>query len=77
MVARAGGYYGAAFQGSRGVIQGDLLSPTIFNVMVDMAVRHWVVVIVEDTERGERGKEGRNHNALLYVDDVTVASSDP
>ena len=41
MVARAGGYYGPAFQGVRGE-----LSLTIFNVMVDAVARHWVTVMV-------------------------------
>ena len=40
MVVRAGGYYGTAFQGAREVTQGDPLSPTIFNVVVDAVVRH-------------------------------------
>ena len=40
MVARAGGYYGEAFKGARGVTQGDPLSPNIFNVVVDVVVRH-------------------------------------
>ena len=40
MVARAGGYYGMAFQGSIRVTQGDPLYPTIFNVVVDAVVRH-------------------------------------
>ena len=35
MVARAGGYYGTAFQGAHRVTQGYPISPTIFNVMVD------------------------------------------
>ena len=39
-VAREGGYYGTAFQGFRGVIQGDPLFPTIFNVVVDAVVHH-------------------------------------
>ena len=57
MVARAGGYYGAAFKGDQGVTQGDLLSPTIFNVVVDVVVIHWVTVMVEGAEeRGERGQ---------------------
>ena len=42
MAARAGGYYGEAFKGERGVTQGDPLSPTIFNVVVDAVVRHWL-----------------------------------
>ena len=47
MVARAGGYSGAAFTGVQGVTQGYLLSPTIFNVMVGAVVQHWVSVMVE------------------------------
>ena len=37
-VARAGGYYRTAFRGERGVMQGNPLSPTIFNVVVDAVV---------------------------------------
>ena len=40
MVAQAGGYYGKEFRGEIGVTQGDPLSPTIFNVVVDAVVRH-------------------------------------
>ena len=54
MVARAGGYYRAAFQGACGVTQGDPLSPTIFNVVVGTVVRHWVTVLVKCGE--EQGK---------------------
>ena len=46
MVARAGGYYGTGFKGARGVTQGNPLSPTIFNVVVDAVVRHWVTLSV-------------------------------
>ena len=61
MVARVGGYYRTVFKGARGVTQGDPLSPTIFNVVVDAVVRHWVTLAVEEAEkRGERGKEGRH-----------------
>ena len=47
MVARATGYYRTAFGGDRGVTQGDPLSPTIFNVVVDAVVRHCINGIVE------------------------------
>ena len=78
MVASSGGYYGADFKGYRGVTHGDPLYPTIFNLVVDVVVRHWVAVIVDGAEeRGKRGKDGRNHNALFYMDDGMVASPDP
>ena len=74
MVARAGGYYGTAFWGDIGVTQGDPLSPTIFNVVVDAVVRHWVTgVIAEAKAQGELGKEGRHQAALFYADDGMVA----
>ena len=58
MVARAGGYYGTGFKGERGVTQGDPLSPTIFNVVVDAVVRHWVTMAIEAVEnRGRGGRE--------------------
>ena len=66
MVARAGGYYGTAFGGERGVTQGDPLSPIIFNVVVDAVVRHWVHGVMEEAEaREETGQEGR-HQAALF-----------
>ena len=78
MVARAGGYYGESFKGSRGVTQGDPLSPTIFNVVVDAVVRHWIEGLVTETEeKGEMGREGRHQLAVFYADDGMVVSSDP
>ena len=78
MVARAGGYYRTAFKGAQGVTQGNPLSPTIFNVVVDAVVLHWVTMEIDNAEkRGERGKEGRHQAALFYADDDMVASSDP
>ena len=47
MVARAGGYYRTAFGGERDVTQGDPLSLTIFNVVVDAVIRHWVHGVME------------------------------
>ena len=78
MVARAGDYYGKAFKGERGATQGDLLSPTIFNVVVDAVVCHWATGVVADAEaRGELGQEGQHQAALFYADNGMVASSDP
>ena len=56
MVVRAGGYYGADFKGERGVTQGNLLSPTIFNVVVDTVVWHWLEGLQAAKE--EKGAKG-------------------
>ena len=53
MAARAGGYYGMAFGGERGVTQGDPLSPTLFNVVVDAVVRHWLEGLRKDNDERE------------------------
>ena len=60
------------------MMQRDPLSPTIFNVVVDVVARHLVTVMVEGAEeQGERGQEGRHQNALVYKDIEMVASLDP
>ena len=57
MVVRAGQNYGTGFKGEHGVTQGDPLSPTIFNVVVDAVVRHWLLLDTQEAERrGERGR---------------------
>ena len=77
MAARAGGHYGKAFKGARGVTQGDPLSPTIFNVLVDAVVRHWIEGLITDTEeKGDTGREGRHQLAVFYADDGMVVLSD-
>ena len=41
--------------------QGDPLSPTILNVVVDEVVHHWFTIAVTEVEtRKERGREGRH-----------------
>ena len=45
MVAKAGSYFGRLFKGYQGVMQGDPLSPTIFNMILVAVIRHWVTVV--------------------------------
>ena len=47
MLAKVGRYYWDVFKGARGMTQVDPLSPTIFNVVLDAVVQHWVTVILE------------------------------
>ena len=78
MVVRVGGYYGDAFKGTWGMTQGNPLSSTIFNVVVDVVVQHWLTMAIEDAyKREQMGKEGRHQASLFYADDGMVASSDP
>ena len=51
MVARTGEYYGEPFHGERGVMQGDPLLPTKFNVVVDAVLCHWESLVVEGAGR--------------------------
>ena len=55
MVARAGGYYREAFKAARGVRQGNPLSPTIFNVVMDFLVRHWVTMLLDKADKRGQG----------------------
>ena len=48
MVAREGEYCGEPFCAERGVTQGDPLSPTIFNVVVDAVVSPWESLLVAE-----------------------------
>ena len=63
---------------SKGFTQGDPLSPTIFNVVVDAVVRHRVNGLVDEAEeKGETGREGLHQSAVFYVDNDMVVSSEP
>ena len=77
MAAKAGGHYRPAFQSHRRVTQGDPLSPTNFNMVVDAVIYHWVTVVGGHQEGA--GQEGLGTtiqalSALFYADDGFVAS---
>lgn len=41
VVPRQNGFYGNPFRAERGVTQGDIISPMLFNIVVDFVVREW------------------------------------
>ena len=53
MVARAVGYFGLLFNGYHEVKQGDPLSTTLFNVVVDAVILHRVTVVAPTKESME------------------------
>ena len=50
IVAKAGGNYGPSFQSHHRVTQVDPLSPTIFNVVVETIIGHWMAVVSHPQE---------------------------
>ena len=72
MVAQAGGYYGAPFRGEIGVTQGDPLSPTIFDMVVDAVVYHWKSLVVE----GEIGDSIRDNRYGEWKVERTIRDRD-
>ena len=67
MVPRQSGYFGRAFGAHRGVRQGDIMSPVIFNVMVDAVIRHW---------RATDSTGIDLETLLFYADDGLLAGTD-
>jgi Reverse transcriptase (RNA-dependent DNA polymerase) len=81
-VARQGDYHGPAFKLSRGVTQGGIFSSTLFNILVDAVLRHWLEVCAnEPDEQARAGIEARVVELLMhflaYVDDTSLGSQDP
>ena len=48
MVVKSGGYYGTIFKGCHRFIQGYPLSITLFNIVVDTMIHHWITVVVAE-----------------------------
>ena len=58
-------------------MQGEPLSPTLFNVVVDAIVRHWLEGLqAEKEEKDAKGGEG-HFLAVFYADDGMVGATDP
>ena len=74
LTCRANRYYGNPFKASRGVTHGGLLSPHLFNVMVDAVVREWLrQVLGNKAAKSGYGDKVQNFLALFYVDDGYIA----
>jgi exonuclease III len=77
LAARQADYYGEPFKATRGLTQGDPLSPTIFNVVVDAIIRAWL----SSMDDGAETTEGFGFNvfekiACFYADDGMIGARD-
>jgi hypothetical protein len=66
IVPKSGGYFGIPFPAWRGVHQGDIISPIIFNIIGDAVVREWYFRMGDD-----------NTQTFFYTDDGRLAGTDP
>jgi hypothetical protein len=69
VVARQQGYYGDPFKSKRGTTQGDIISPTIFNIIVDAIVRAWYHQL-ESENLSDKVR------AVFFADDGHIYSND-
>jgi hypothetical protein len=64
LIPKSGGFYGQLIHAERGVRQGDVLSPIIFNIVMDCVLREWFDKI---------GKESSDLISIFYADDGRLA----
>ena len=64
LVPKVGGYFGKPVSSTRGTLQGDVISPDIFNIVIDCIVRHWEFVLSQDGVPLESSV-----HCLFYADD--------
>ena len=78
MVAKADGYFGHPFNGFQCVTQGDPLYPTIFNVVMDAIIHHWVrLVMPTEAGMGGLGLTIIDLPKYFYADYDLVTSTQP
>ena len=66
------------FKGFRGVTQGEPLSPTIFNMVMDVLVWHWVEDMAESAGgQGGCRREVIHKNTPFYANDGMIEPSEP
>ena len=76
MVDRSGGYFRCLFNGYQDVTQGNPLSFTIFSVVVDAVIRHWVTVMTPtEAGTGVLALTIIDLAVYFYTDDGPVAST--
>jgi hypothetical protein len=72
MVTKQAGFFGKPFRASRGVRQGDITSPFIFNIVCDAVIREW-----ESQMNNGTAQERKETRAQFYADDGLLSGENP
>ena len=72
MVTKQAGFFGKPFRASRGVHQGDITSPFIFNIVCDAVIREW-----ESQMNHGTAQERKETRAQFYADDGLLSGENP
>jgi len=78
VIPKQADFFGIPFYQDSGQITGSILGPLIFNIVVDLVVRYWMTIMVDDG--GTSAMTGLTVKELLllfYADDGMIASRDP
>ena len=70
MIPKQAGFFGKPFRARRGVRQGDIMSPIIFNIVADAVIREWEVLVEEDENIDSI------IGSLFYADDGVLSGND-
>jgi Reverse transcriptase (RNA-dependent DNA polymerase) len=66
MIPKQAGFYGKPFRAKWGVRQGDIISSTIFNIIVDAVIREW----------SSKSDNNQLVEGLFYADEGLLISED-
>ena len=78
IVSKSGRYFGRLLKEYQGVTQGDPLSPTIFNVVLDAIICRWVTVVMPtEAGTGGLGLTIIDMAEYLYANDGLMSSTQP
>jgi hypothetical protein len=70
MVTKQSGFFGNPFRATRGVRQGDIMSPIIFNIICDAVIREWEAQLNQDNQSVQIRTQ-------FYADDGLLSGEDP
>lgn len=79
IVARQSGFHGPAFSAERGITQGGLFGPMLFNMEEDKVIRHWLsLALPADNTASDNGLGSTVKEKLVafYADDGLLSATD-